>query len=74
MHLIMQAFDKLCRLCADDLDVSILMENFGDLAEIPRILNFVNIVYFLLRIIYSFSFVCSNWTSLPVSARTALIS
>lgn len=45
----MHSIEKLCRLCADDLDVSISLESLGDLVEIQKIVNFVSKkIYFVL--------------------------
>lgn len=38
----MNSIEKLCRLCAEDLDVSVSMEDFGDLTEIQKLINFVS--------------------------------
>lgn len=40
----MESLDKLCRLCADDMDVSINLENCGDMTEIQKFFNFVSFV------------------------------
>lgn len=38
----MDLIEKLCRLCADDLDASISLESVGDLVEIQKLVNFVS--------------------------------
>lgn len=37
----MESLEKLCRLCADDLDVSMTLENYGELTKIQNIFDFV---------------------------------
>lgn len=41
----MKAIDKLCQLCADDLNVSVFLEEFEDLAKIQEVLKIVSKIF-----------------------------
>lgn len=42
------SIERLCRTCADDLDVAISLESLGEFEEIQKIVNFVSKLWFLL--------------------------